>query len=88
MRPPSFATFTNQLPDGVWQSVSSSNVEAARRVGPDLEVRFLAKGKQPARTWRYPLAGRLLESLVAATSPGRYVHFVLRPGYGNGVEVP
>lgn len=87
MRPPPFATFTGQLPDGVWQAVSSSNVAAARRVGLDLEVRFLAKGKQPARTWRYAQAGRLLEQLVAASSAGRFVWHFLRPQYGDGVEV-
>jgi hypothetical protein len=76
-------------PDGVWLSCSSSNVEAARRVGEDeLEVRFLAKGRQPARTWRYPSgSGRLLESLLAASSPGKYVRYVIRPAFGDGVEV-
>lgn len=72
---------------GVWVPVNSSNVAAARRVGPDLEVRFLAKGKQPSRTWRYAGAGHLLASLVSAQSAGKFVWHVLRPQYGDGVEV-
>lgn len=86
MKPPPYA-FTGQLPDGVWVPVSSSNVQAARRVGLDLEVRFLARGKQPARTWRYQNAGRLLEQLVNARSAGKFVWYVLRVQHGNGVEV-
>jgi hypothetical protein len=73
--------------DGVWHRVSSSNVEAVRRLGPDLEVRFQGKRRQPVRTWRYEGAGRLLESLLAAPSAGKFVWHVLRPAYGDGVEV-
>jgi len=75
------------LVGGIWVPVSSSNVDAARRVGPDLEVRFLAKGKQPRRTWRYPGAAGELANLVNAPSAGKFVKWVLRAKYGDGYEV-
>lgn len=84
---PGGSTPQGLLVGGLWVQLSSSNVSAARRVGPDLEVRFLAKGKQPSRTWRYAGAGHLLAALVAAPSAGKFVWHVLRPAYGDGQEV-
>jgi hypothetical protein len=71
---------------GLWVRISSSNVEAARRVGPDLEVRFRAKAKSPASTYRYAGAGHLLADLVAAPSAGQWVWRVLRPAY-RGIKL-
>jgi hypothetical protein len=68
-------------PDGVWFTVSSSNVEAVRRVGRDLEVRFLASRTQPARTYRYFGAEHEMDIFMRAGSPGRYVYYVLRRTY-------
>lgn len=76
------------IPDGEWVAVSSSNVEAARRVGDALEVRFHpSRIPLRGRTWRYEGAGQMLEPLLVAPSAGKFVRWTLRPAYGDGVEV-
>lgn len=74
--------------DNVWHPVSSSNVDAVRRVGNDLEVRFRAKGRNPRkRTWHYDGAGGELERMLGYHSKGKFVRWILRPAYGDGYEV-
>jgi hypothetical protein len=73
-----------------WFPVDSSNVAAIRYVGPGwLDVRFLAKGKNPReRTWRWhDVPVDVFWEMLEAPSKGKYVHHQLRPRYGDGVEI-